>query len=96
MFDYSSRYASIANAQYTMPDGRVVAYKRRRFLPNGRSLPLLAEVRVMQGERLDLVTHRTLGDSLQFWRICDANDAINPFDLIDPEGQMLRVPTPQP
>lgn len=50
----------------------------------------------MQGERLDLVTHRTLGDSLQFWRICDANDAINPFDLIDPEGQMLRVPTPQP
>lgn len=96
MFDFTSRYARIENAQHTMPDGRVVAYKRRRFLPAGESLPLLAEVRVAQGERLDLVAHRTLGDPLQFWRICDANDAINPFDLVEPEGQTLRVPAPQP
>jgi hypothetical protein len=96
MFDFTSRYARIENVQHTMPDGRLVTYKRRRFLPPGESLPLLAEVRVQQGERLDLVAHRTLGDPLQFWRICDANDAINPFDLVEPEGQTLRVPVPQP
>ena len=49
-----------------------------------------------QGERLDLVAYRTLGDPLQFWRIADANDAVNPFDLDEPSGQILRVPVPQP
>jgi hypothetical protein len=96
MFDYTSRYARIENAQLTTADGRLVTYKRRRFLPPGESLPLLAEVEVRQGERLDLVAHRTLGDPLQFWRICDANDAINPFELVDPERERLRVPVPQP
>ena len=96
MFDYTSRYYSLANATYTAPGGREVAYKLRRFLPPGASLPLLAEVTVMQGERLDLVAYRTLGDPLQFWRIADANDAVSPFDLEQPSGQILRVPVPQP
>lgn len=96
MFDHTSRYYQIADATYTTADGREVAYKRRRFLPPGASLPLLAEVTVAQGERLDLVAFRTLGDPLQFWRIADANDAVNPFDLEEPSGQTLRVPVPQP
>ena len=96
MFDHTSRYYQIADATYTAADGREVAYKRRRFLPPGASLPLLAEVTVAQGERLDLVTFRTLGDPLQFWRIADANDAVNPFELEGPSGQTLRVPVPQP
>lgn len=95
MFDYTSRYYNLANATYTAPGGREVAYKIRRFLP-AAALPLLAEVTVMQGERLDLVTYRTLGDPLQFWRIADANDAINPFELEEPPGRTLRVPVPQP
>ena len=96
MFDHTSRYYQIEGATYVAPDGREVAYKRRRFLPAGGSLPLLAEVTVAQGERLDLVAFRTLGDPLQFWRIADANDAVNPFDLEEPAGQTLRVPVPQP
>jgi hypothetical protein len=96
VFDHTSRYYQIADATYTTADGREVAYKRRRFLPPGASLPLLAEVTVAQGERLDLVAFRTLGDPLQFWRIADANDAVNPFDLEEPSGQTLRVPVPQP
>lgn len=96
MFDFTSRYYSIENAKYTTADGRVVAYKRRRFLPPASALPLLAEVSVAQGERLDLVTFRTLGDPLQFWRIADANETMNPFDLVEPSGQTLRIPVPQP
>jgi hypothetical protein len=96
VFDYTSRYYQIGEATYTAADGREVAYKRRRFLPPGASLPLLAEATVAQGERLDLVAFRTLGDPLQFWRIADANDAVNPFDLEEPSGQTLRVPVPQP
>jgi hypothetical protein len=96
MFDYNSRYEKIADASYTFSDGRSLTFKRRRFLPQGTALPLLGEIAVRQGERLDLFTHRTLGDSLQFWRIADANDAVNPFDLVEEGGRLLRVPVPQP
>lgn len=96
MFDYTSRYYALPTATHTTANGREIVYVTRRLLPRGETLPLLAEVTVQQGERLDLVTYRTLGDPLQFWRIADANNAMNPFDLVEPEGQTLRIPVPQP
>jgi hypothetical protein len=96
MFEQTSRYASIETATYTMPDGREVAYKRRRILPPGEALPLLAEVTVAQSDRLDLIASRTLGDSEQFWRVADANNAMHPLDLTEVVGRVLRIPLPQP
>jgi hypothetical protein len=58
-------------------------------------MPLLVEVTVIQGDRLDLITARTLGDPEQFWRVCDANDAMNPPDLTAQPGTAVRVPVPQ-
>ena len=95
MFEPTSRYHALPTATTTTPDGREVAYKRRRFLPRGRELPLLVEVVVSQGDRLDLIAARTLGDPEQFWRVCDANDAMNPADLTAEVGRTLRVPVPQ-
>ena len=95
MFEPTSRYFALATATYTLADGRTVAYKRRRLLPRGRDLPLLVEVPVTEGDRLDLITARTLGDPEQFWRVCDANDALNPPDLLAELGRILRVPIPQ-
>lgn len=95
MFEHTSRYYTLETATLTAPDGRVIAYKRRRFLPRGESMPLLAEVSVTQGDRLDLITARTLGDPEQSWRVCDANNAMNPFDLTTEPGVTLRVPVPQ-
>jgi nucleoid-associated protein YgaU len=94
VFEPTSRYYAIEQATLTTPDGRIIAYKRRRFLPQGRAMLLLVEVTVTQGDRLDLITARTLGDPEQFWRIADANDAMNPFDLTE-LGRTLRVPVPQ-
>jgi hypothetical protein len=96
MFDASSRYAAVETATLRDPDGRVVAYVRRRFLPQGPGLPLLVEVDVVQGDRLDLITARTLGDPEAFWRICDANNALDPAALTSVPGRRLRVPLPQP
>jgi hypothetical protein len=96
MFDYTSRYFSLETATHDAPDGRILSYKRRRFLPRGAAMTLLAEVTVTQGDRLDLITARTLGDPEQFWRVADANDAMNPFDLTVEPGRRLRVPVPQP
>jgi hypothetical protein len=94
MFDFTSRYYSIETVIYTGPDGRSHSYKRRRFLPQGEEMTVLAEATVTQSDRLDLITARTLGDPLQFWRVCDANNALNPFDLTDEVGRRLKIPMP--
>ena len=95
MFDHTSRYTPLETAEYVLPDGRRLPYKRRRFCPQGRSLPLLATVTVEEGDRLDNVTARMLGVPEAFWRIADANDATDPRDLTARAGRRLRIPLPQ-
>jgi hypothetical protein len=96
MFDFTSRYYLIDTAVYVSPGGRQISYKRRRFLPQGDELPLLAEATVVQGDRMDLVSARTLGVPETFWRIADANNAMDPADLTSEPGRQLRIPQPQP
>lgn len=95
MLDPTSRYAPLETATLTLPDGRVAAYKRRRFIPANTSLRVLAEVSVTESDRLDLLTHRTLGDPEHFWRVCDANDTLNPFDLMQEPGAVVRIGMPE-
>ena len=95
MFDHTSRYYALETAQYDTPDGRRIAYKRRRFLPQGKTLPLLQEATIQEGDRLDVVTYRGLGEAEQFWQVCDANDAMNPAELTAEIGRVLRIPLPQ-
>jgi hypothetical protein len=95
MFEHTSRYYRLKTAEYTAPEGRIIAYKRRRFLPQGEAMPLLVEVSVAQGDRLDLIAARTLGDPGVFWRICDANNAMDPLELTAEPGRIIRVPVPQ-
>ena len=49
---------------------------------------------VRQGERLDNITARMLGDPLQFWRIADANNAMRPNELTEAIGRQLRITLP--
>ncbi len=97
MFDQASRYAALPTATFVFPapDERTVTYVRRRFVPDGRAIPVLAQRQVLQGDRLDLVTAQTLGDPLQFWRVADANVAMRAEDLVAVPGRMLRIPVPQ-
>lgn len=95
MFEQTSRYQSLETATYKTPDGREIAYVRRRFLPRGEKMQLLVEVTVTEGDRLDLIAGRTIGAPEQFWRVCDANNTMNPFDLTVEPGRVLRVPVPQ-
>jgi hypothetical protein len=90
MFEPSSRYSGIETKTRTMPDGRVVAYTARRLPPPGASMPTLVELQVALGDRLDLIAGRVLGDPEQFWRICDANDALRPEDL-ETVGRRIRI-----
>jgi hypothetical protein len=46
-------------------------------------------------ERLDNITARDLGDPEQFWRLCDANNAMHPDGLTAEEGRRLIIPVVQ-
>lgn len=90
-----SRYFNIQTATYEPGGERPIAYVRRRFLPRGERMPVLVEITLTEGDRLDSITARTLGDPEQFWRVCDANDTMNPADLVAETGASILVPIPQ-
>ena len=62
---------------------RKIVYKRRRFIPPVEDTGTLVEHTVIQGERLDNIAARYMGDPTQFWRICDANLILKPDELTD-------------
>jgi hypothetical protein len=95
MFETTSRYVNLEVAELTLPDGRVIKYVRRRFLPPAGAGRLLVEVAVAPGDRLDLITARTLGDPEQFWRVCDANGVLHPAELTEEAGRTVRVTIPE-
>ena len=55
----------------------------------------MSEFTVTEGDRLDNITARTLGDPQQYWRICDANNSMHPAELTAEVGRTLKIPVPQ-
>jgi hypothetical protein len=90
MFFKGSRYASVVTAEMTDERGRVLHYKRVRFIPEARAG--LGHI-VGEGERLDHIADRYYHDAEQFWRICDANRALWPHDLTRQPRRILAIPT---
>lgn len=99
LFSPTSRYSAIETASLEIdggPEGAFeIVYLKRRFLPPAESFALLQEHTVEAGDRLDNITARYLGDPLQFWRICDANNAMNPTGLTAEVGRRLRITLPE-
>lgn len=95
IFPVTSRYNQINTAEYQTPDGRTIVYLQRRFVPPASRFTLLEEHTVLQGERLDNITAAHLGDPLQFWRVCDANNAMRPDELTETIGRVLRITLPE-
>ncbi len=93
-FQPTSRYYSIDTTTLENPDGSLTRYLRRRFLPPLDRFVLLQEHVVIQGDRLDNITARYLGDPEQFWRICDANPVMEPEEL-EEVGRHIRITLPE-
>jgi hypothetical protein len=94
-FPPTSRYFGIETTTLETGDGRTHAYLRRRFVPQPERFTTLQEHAVVQGERIDNITARYLGDPLQFWRVCDANRAMRPEELTEEPGRRLRITLPE-
>jgi hypothetical protein len=95
LFPPTSRYYGLASAQLTNPDGSVVTYLRRRFLPPPEHFATLAEHQVVSGDRVDNLAARYLGDAEQYWRLCDANGTMNPAELTATIGSYVRITLPE-
>ena len=95
MFDPTSRYFKLSTAALTITahDGttRQLAYVRRRFIPSPQGMTTLLEHTVTEGDRLDNITARYLGDPAKFWQLCDANSALRPSDLTDEGAEPGRA-----
>ena len=96
MIGRDSRYAATQTAVYETEDGTRVLYLQRRFLPQPGDVPSARDFHTLdRDERLDTVAVAVIGDPQAYWRVCDANGALNPFDLLDETDGHLRVPTGQ-
>jgi hypothetical protein len=95
MFGPTSRYYAIAVSTLETGDGRTVAYVRRRFAPQPETLSLVHYYTVSEGERFDNIAAVQIGDPELFWRVCDANGAIDPHELTDTVGRRIRITLPE-
>ncbi len=82
-------------ARRTVPMAASIVYLRRRFVPPPEAFSVLQEHTVVQGERLDTICrHAISGDPEQFWRLCDANGAMRPEELIEAPGTKVTITLP--
>ena len=88
MFFKGSRYEKVTDAMITDPSGRIIRYKTSRYIPDTQAI---VGHRVISDERLDHIAWQHFRDAERFWRICDANRALWPDDLLE-EAAILRIP----
>jgi hypothetical protein len=93
LFAATSRYYGLGTTAIEQ-QGRPVAYLLRRFVPQPETFQLLQMHTVVQGDRLDNLAAQYLGDPTLFWRLCDANRAMRPWELTATVGRRLRITMP--
>lgn len=92
----NSRYAEVGIAAYahTPAPGEEpvpVAFLRRRLVPKPERFALLHEYSCVERDRRDLVAAAQFGDPELWWRLADANGVIDPTEMTEPAGRVLRV-----
>jgi hypothetical protein len=96
-FPTDSRYYGFSTLTFTTPSGQSVSYLARRIVPQpgAPNFATVAQHSVVQGDRLDLIAAKYLGDPLLFWLLCDANGAMRPGELIETPGKLIAITMPQ-
>lgn len=94
-FGPGSRYHGLPTAEWKDANGRTVSYVTRRFVPSPERFTDLQVHFVNAGDRLDNLGARYVGDPQQYWRLCDANGAMRPDELVETVGAALRITLPE-
>jgi len=88
----SSRYCGSPTLPWTLPAGTKVMYLARRILPQPGIYQAVQRHVVVEGDRLDNLAARFLGDPLLYWMICDANNCTDPDALTAEVGRSIVMP----
>jgi hypothetical protein len=88
----SSRYFGASTQSLTLPDGTQVMYLARRIVPQPGIYQSVQSYVIVEGDRLDNLAARFLGDPLLFWMICDANASTDPDALTAQVGRSILIP----
>jgi hypothetical protein len=94
-FPPNSRYHKLEVKKLEQLGQDPIAYLKRRFVPSPDRFATVQEHRVSQGDRIDNLAAKYLGDPELYWRLCDANGALRPDDLTRTPGQTLRITLPE-
>jgi hypothetical protein len=95
LYPPNSRYHGLDTKQLETADGKKIIYLARRFVPSPERFALVQEHTAVEGERLDNLAATYFGDPALYWRLCDANNALNPEELTQTVGQTLRITLPE-
>jgi hypothetical protein len=93
-FPANSRYATVGTTTLQLPDGRTLVYLKRRLVPAPEKFSTLQEHTVTEGERLDHIAAKYLGDPERFWQLCDANGVLAPEEL-EVVGRRIAITLPE-
>ena len=88
MIDKKSRYRKTPIVEAPRPGGGQVRLLELREVPATTGA---LEVIAASGERLDHLAHRYYRDPRRFWRICDASEELDPFDVVA-AGEPVAIP----
>ena len=95
LYPPNSRYYGQPTLTIELPNGTVLTYLSQRYVPGPGQFALLKLYSVVQGDRLDNLASSFFNDPQQYWRICEANNAIRPAALTETIGTQLRITLPQ-
>jgi len=88
MFLENSRYLNVPAVETKTADGRSVTVLKLRPLPATAGEPHA----VKDNDQLDVSAHRITGDGTKFWRIADANTALDARTLTARTGAVIQMP----
>lgn len=88
----SSRYYGASTLPFALPNGVAVRYLARRIVPQPSIYPVTQGYAIAEGDRLDNLAAKFLGDPLLYWMICDANGSVDPDALTAQPARAVRLP----
>jgi hypothetical protein len=94
LFPPNSRYYGVNTNTLTTAGGKIIPYLQRRFILPPEDFALLQNYTIVQGDRLDNLAAKFVGDPERFWQIADANAAMSPEELTEIVGRILRITLP--
>ena len=96
-FPTDSRYYGVRRAAIHRAQRAEHPVSQRRIVPQpgAPNYATINQYTVQQGDRLDRIAAKYLGDPLMAWLICDANGAMAPWELVETPGTVLAITTPQ-